>query len=155
DQLYTEMLGRIKETDENVPYKKGGYFYYSRTEQGKQYAIQCRRKGSMDAPEQVMLDLNEMGKGKAFISIGDMEVSDDGNYVAFSTDTTGFRQFDLHVKDLRTGQILPDTSPRVTSVAWAADNKTIFYVQEDPISKRSWQAFRHTLGSDKEDLVYE
>ena len=103
DALYNEMIGRIKETDENVPYRKGGYFYYSRTEQGKQYPIQCRRKGSMDAPEEVILDMNEMGKGHAFISIGDMEVSDDGNYVAFSTDTTGFRQYDLSVKDLRTG----------------------------------------------------
>jgi oligopeptidase B len=155
DQLYTEMLGRVKETDENVPYRKGGYFYYSRTEQGKQYPIQCRRKGSMDAPEQVMLDLNEMGKGHAFISIGDMEVSDDSNFLAFSTDTTGFRQFDLHVKDLRTGEILPDTAPRVTSVVWAADNNTVFYIQEDPVSKRSFQAFRHTLRGAKDDMVYE
>jgi oligopeptidase B len=155
ESLYNEMLGRIKETDENVPYKHGGYFYYSRTEQGKQYAIQCRKKGSMDAPEQVLLDLNEMGKGRAFISIGDMEVSDDGNYVAFSTDTTGFRQYNLQVKDLRTGKILPDSAPRVTSVAWAADNKTLFFVEEDPVSKRSFQAFRHALGADKDELVYE
>ena len=155
EQLYTEMLGRVKETDENVPSRKGGYYYYSRTEQGKQYAIQCRRKGSMDAPEDVMLDLNEMAKGHAFISIGDMEVSDDGNFVAYSTDTTGFRQYDLHVKDLRSGQTLADTAPRVTSVVWAADNNTIFYVQEDPVSKRSFQAFRHTLGSSNDAMVYE
>jgi len=155
EQLYTEMLGRIKETDENVPYKKGGYYYYSRTEQGKQYAIQCRRKGSLSAPEEVMLDVNAMGKGHAFISIGDMEVSDDGNFLAFSTDTTGFRQFDLQVKDLRSGEILPDHAPRVTSVVWAADNNTLFYVQEDPVSKRSFQAFRHTLRGTQDEMVYE
>jgi oligopeptidase B len=155
EQLYTEMLGRIKETDENVPYKKDGYFYYSRTEQGKQYPIQCRRKGSLSAPEEVLLDVNEMGKGHAFISIGDMEVSDDGNFLAFSTDTTGFRQFDLQVKDLRSGEILPDHEPRVTSVVWAADNNTLFYVQEDPVSKRSFQAFRHTLRGTQDDMVYE
>ena len=155
DQLYTEMLGRVKETDENVPYKKGGYFYYSRTEQGKQYPIQCRKKGSVDAPEEVMLDLNAMAKGHAFISIGDMEVSDDGNFVAFTTDTTGFRQFDLQVKDLRSGEILPDRAPRVTSLVWAADNNTIFYVQEDPVSKRSFQAFRHTLRGTSDAMVYE
>jgi oligopeptidase B len=155
ESLYQEMLGRIQETDVNVPYQLGGYFYYSRTEQGKQYPIQCRRKGSMEAPEEVMLDLNEMGKGRAFISIGDMEVSDDGNYVAFSTDTTGFRQFELQIKDLRSGQILPDRVPRVTSVVWAADNQTLFYVQEDPVSKRSFQAFRHALHSSSDELVYE
>jgi oligopeptidase B len=155
DQLYTEMLGRVKETDDSVPYRKGGYYYYTRTEQGKQYPIQCRKKGSMDAPEQVMLDLNAMGKGHAFISIGDMEVSDDGNFVAFTTDTTGFRQYDLQVKDLRSGEILPDRAPRVTSVVWAADNNTIFYVQEDPVSKRSFQAFRHTLRGTRDDMVYE
>ncbi len=155
ETLYNEMIGRIKETDENVPYKKGAYFYYSRTEQGKQYSIQCRRKGSMDAPEEVILDINAMGKGHAFISIGDMEVSDDGNYFAFSTDTTGFRQFDLAVKDLRTGEMLPDRAPRVTSVVWAADNSTLFYVQEDPVSKRSFQAFRHTLRGTKDEMIYE
>ena len=155
ESLYQEMLGRIKETDENVPYKHGAYFYYSRTEQGKQYPIQCRRKGSTDAPEEIVLDMNEMGKGHAFISIGDMEASDDGNYVAFSTDTTGFRQYDLQIKDMRTGEILPDRAPRVTSVVWAADNNTIFYVQEDPVSKRSFQAFRHTLRGTADELVYE
>jgi len=155
ETLYNEMLGRIKETDENVPYKKGGYYYYSRTEQGKQYAIQCRRKGSMTAPEDVILDLNEMSKGHAFISIGDMEISDDGNFCAFSTDTTGFRQYNLAVKDLRSGAVLPDNAPRVTSVVWAGDNNTIFYVQEDPVSKRSFQAFRHTLGGKTDEMIYE
>src|SRR5262245_818172 len=155
ETLYNEMLGRIKETDENVPYKKGGYYYYSRTEQGKQYAIQCRRKGSLTAAEEVILDLNEMARGHAFISIGDMEISDDGNFCAFSTDTTGFRQYNLAVKDLRSGEMLPDSAPRVTSIVWAADNSTIFYVQEDPVSKRSFQAFRHTLRGTTDEMIYE
>ena len=155
ETLYTEMLGRIKETDENVPYKKGGYYYYSRTEQGKQYAIQCRRKGSLTAPEEVILDLNEMAKGHAFISVGDMEISDDGNFCAFSTDTTGFRQYNMAVKDLRSGEMLPDRAPRVTSIVWAADNSTIFYVQEDPVSKRSFQAFRHALRGANDEMLYE
>jgi len=155
DALYKEMLGRIQETDTNVPYRLGGYYYYSRTEEGKQYPIRCRRRGSMDAPEEVVLDLNAMGEGLPFISLGDVEVSDDGNFVAFSVDTTGFRQYELQVKEMRTGEILPDRAPRVTSVAWAADNHTIFYVQEDPVSKRSFRAFRHTLGVADDSLIYE
>ena len=155
ETLYREMLGRIQETDSNVPYEKGGYFYYQRTEQGKQYPIQCRRKGSMQGPEEVLLDLNVMGEGRPFISIGDMEVSDDANFLAFSTDTTGFRQYELHVKDLRSGEVLADYAPRVTSVAWAADNRTLFYTQEDPVSKRSFLAFRHTLGGTSDDKIYE
>ncbi|HEX6791276.1 MAG TPA: S9 family peptidase [Candidatus Krumholzibacteria bacterium] len=155
EQLYKEMLGRIQETDTNVPFRRGGYFYYSRTEQGKQYSIQCRRKGSMDAPEEVLLDLNAMGEGLPFISMGDMEVSDDANFLAFSIDTTGYRQYELQVKDLRSGEILPDRIPRVTSVAWAADNKTIFYTQEDAVSKRSNQAWRHVVGAASDEMLYE
>ena len=155
ESLYNEMLSRIQETDVDVPYRKGGYYYYSRNEQGKQYKIHCRRQGSLDAPEQVLLDVNVLGEGRDFISIGDMEVSDDGNYLAYSTDITGFRQYDLQVKDLRTGEVLTDRAERVTSVVWAADNKTIFYIQEDPVSKRSHKAFRHTLGSSTDELLYE
>ena len=103
-KLYDEMLGRIKETDVEVPYKKGDYFYYMRTEAGKQYPIRCRRKGSMDAPEEVLLDVNELAKGQIFMSLGEFEVSDDGNLLAYTTDNTGFRQYMLAVKDLRTGK---------------------------------------------------
>jgi oligopeptidase B len=155
ETLYKEMLSRIQETDLSVPYKKNGWFYYSRDEQGKQYKIYCRRQGSMDAPEQVILDVNVLGEGLDFISIGDMEVSDDGNYLAFSTDKTGFRQYEMQVKDLRTGKVLSDRAERVTSIVWAGDNKTLFYIQEDPVSKRSHKAFRHTLGGANDDLLYE
>jgi oligopeptidase B len=109
----------------------------------------------MEAPEEILLDLNVMGAGLPFISVGDMEVSDDGNFLAFSTDTAGFRQYQLQVKDLRSGQILADRAERVTSVVWAADNRTLFYVQEDSVSKRSFRALRHTLGGTTDDLLYE
>jgi oligopeptidase B len=94
-KLYGEMLSRIKETDVEVPYKDGAYFYYVRTEAGKQYGIRCRKKGSMDAPEEILLDVNELAKGQKFMSLGAFEVSDDGNLLAYSTDNTGFRQFTL------------------------------------------------------------
>jgi oligopeptidase B len=155
-KLYDEMLSRIKETDIEVPYEEGGYFYYLRTEAGKQYGIRCRKKGSMDAPEEIVLDVNELAKGQKFMSLGAYNVSDDGNLLAYTTDNTGFRQFTLAVKDLRTGKLLADHVERVDSIAWANDNKTIFYTVEDEISKRSYRFYRHTVGTTGPDtLVYE
>src|SRR6202521_219756 len=155
-KLYDEMLSRIKETDVEVPYKEGDYFYYSRTEAGKQYQIHCRKKGGMDAPEEVVLDVNEMAKGQKFMSLGAYNVSDDGNLVAYTTDNTGFRQYTLAVKDLRTGKMLPDHAERVGSVVWANDNKTIFYSVEDDTTKRQYQVYRHTAGTSGSDkLDYE
>jgi oligopeptidase B len=154
--LYDEMLGRVKETDVEVPYKKGDYFYYTRTEAGKQYPIRCRRKGSMDAPEEIVLDVNELAKGQIFMSLGEFEVSEDGNLLAYSTDNTGFRQYVLAVKDLRTGKTLPDHAERVGSVAWANDNKTFFYTIEDEKTKRQYRMYRHAAGTaDTDTLVYE
>ena len=154
DALYKEMLGRIKQTDLTVPVSRHGYLYYSRTEEGKQYPIQCRRKGSMEAPEQVLVDLNELGKDKKFVGLGGFVVSDDQNLVAYTIDYTGFRQYALKVKDLRTGQTLADTLERVTSLAWAADNKTLFLVTEDAVTKRSDRLIRHVLGTTKFDEIY-
>jgi oligopeptidase B len=155
-KLYEEMLSRIKETDIEVPYKEGDYFYYSRTEAGKQYQIHCRKKGGMDAPEEVVLDVNEMAKGQKFMSLGAYNVSDDGNLLAYTTDNTGFRQYSLAVKDLRTGKLLPDHAERVGSVVWANDNKTIFYTVEDDTTKRQYQVYRHTAGTSGSDkLAYE
>ena len=154
DALYTEMLARIKQTDLSVPVALRGYLYYSRTEEGKQYPIRCRRKGNMDAPEEVLLDLNQLAGDRKFIGLGDYEVSDDQTLLAYSLDYTGFRQYTLHVKDLRTGTVLPDTAERVTSIAWAADNKTLFYVTEDAVTKRSDKLWRHALGSDKYEEIY-
>jgi oligopeptidase B len=126
DKLYTETLSHIQQTDDTVPNRKNGYWYYTRTIAGKQYRIYCRRKGSMNALEQVILDLNALEQGEKFMAAGAAKVSDDGSLLAYTTDNVGFRQYRLHVKDLHTGTVLPDTAERVDSVAWAADNKTIF-----------------------------
>src|SRR3954470_22750415 len=100
--LYEEMLSRIQETDTAAPFLKDGFWYYSRTEKGKQYPVLCRRKGSLEAPEEVLVDLNQLAEGKKFIALGAWEVSDDGNLLAYTTDDTGFRQYHLHLRDLRT-----------------------------------------------------
>jgi oligopeptidase B len=155
ERLYKEMLSHIKQTDVNVPYRWGNYFYYTRTEEGKQYPIFCRKRGSLEAPEEVVLDQNELAVGQKFMSVGEFVPSDDGNLLAYSTDNTGYRQYTLRVKDLRTGQMLPEAIERVNNVAWATDNKTIFYVTEDAVTKRSDKFFRHVLGTDKSDLIYE
>jgi oligopeptidase B len=161
DVLYKEMLGHIKQTDLDVPVRRGTYYYYSRSEEGKQYPIRCRKKaagdGSFDdnAAEEVLLDQNELAKGLKFLALGVFEVSDDGNLLAYTTDTTGFRQFQLHVKDLRSGAILPDSAERVDSVEWCSDNRTIFFTTEDPVTKRSNMVWRHPLGDETELVHHE
>ena len=152
--LYDEFIGRIKQTDLSVPYKLGGYWYYNRMEEGKQYAIFCRKPGSMDAPEQITLDLNECAKGHKFLGLGLYEVSDDGKYLMYSLDTTGFRQFQFALKDLESGHILPDQVGQINGAVWAGDSKTIFYVKEDA-AKRPYRLFRHKLGDQKDELIYE
>ena len=155
EALYKEMLGRIKETDEDVPYRKGGFFYYSRTVEGKQYPIYCRKQASLDAPEQVTLDLNALAEGKKFMSLGAYTVSDDGRSLAYSTDDTGFRQYTLFVKDLSTGQTSGKVAEKVGSVAWAADDKTLFYTVEEDKTKRQYRLYRHAMDQAAHDLVYE
>ncbi|HEY8205174.1 MAG TPA: S9 family peptidase [Pyrinomonadaceae bacterium] len=155
EKLYNEILSHIKQTDVNVPYKQGGYFYFSKTKEGLQYPMFYRKKGSLDAPEELILDQNELAKGQKFMSLGTLSPSDDGNLLAYSTDNTGYRQYTLQVKDLRTGQLLPEKIERVDSVAWANDNKTLFYVTEDAVTKRNDKMFRHMLGSDKYELIYD
>ena len=155
DTLYKEILSHIKQTDTNVPYRWGNYFYYSRTVEGQQYAILCRKQGNLDAPEQVLLDVNELAKGQKFMSVGAFVPSDDGNLLAYSTDNTGYRQYTLQIKNIRTGEILPDRVERINNLAWATDNKTIFYVTEDAVTKRNDKFFRHVLGTDKYELIYE
>jgi oligopeptidase B len=155
-KLYDEMLSRIKETDVDVPYREGDYFYYSRTEAGKQYAIRCRKKAMGDGPEEVLLDVNQLAQGQAFFSLQAFAVSPDGNLLAYSYDNTGFRQFTLAVKDLRSGQTLADHAERVGSVVWANDSQTVFYTQEDAVSKRQFRLYRHTVAAPAPDtLVYE
>ena len=154
EKLYKEMVGHIKETDQSVPYRFGNYFYYTRTEQGKQYPTYCR-KATLDGKEEVILDQNELAKGFKFFSIQAFAVSDDGNLLAYSTDTTGYRQFKLQIKDLRTGQLLPETFERVGSVMWATDNKTLYFTTEDAVTKRSDKFNRHVLGGKTDVLVEE
>jgi len=155
DALYNEILSHIKQTDLSVPVRRGDYYYYSRTEEGKQYPIRCRKKGSVDAKEEVLLDLNELGKGQKFVGLGDFVVSDDQNLLAYTIDYVGYRQFTLHVKDLRTGATLPDMVERVDSVAWAADNRTLFLTTEDAVTKRANRAWRHTLGDKDSEPLFE
>jgi len=155
EKLYKEMLGRIKQTDLSVPARIGEYYYYSRTEEGKQYPYRCRRKGSMTGAEEVLLDLNALAEGHTYLGLGAFEVSDDGNWLAYSTDTTGYRQYTLHVKDLRTAQTSGEAIERTGSVVWATDNKTLFYTTEDAVSKRSDKFWRHVVGADRNELLYE
>jgi oligopeptidase B len=153
--LYREMLARIKQTDLSVPVRRGQYLYYARTEEGRQYPWMCRREGSMDAPEDVLLDLNALAEGHEFLGLGAYEVSDDGQWLAFSLDTTGYRDYTLYVKELATGRTLDETIERAGSVAWAADNRTLFYTSEEPVSKRSYRLWRRVIGSGASDLLYE
>ena len=156
DALYKEMLGRIKQTDLSVPVKLGDWWYFNKTEEGKQYPTYFRSKTRDGKNAELLLDQNEMAKGYEFFSIGAFEPSDDGNMLLFSTDTTGYRQYTMQVKDLRTGKLLADKIERVTSTEWSADGKYIFYAQEDPVSKRNDKIFRHTVGgTGADELVYE
>src|SRR5712672_3523051 len=157
EKLYQEMLGRILQTDLSVPYRLRGYLYFTRTEEGKQYPIHARKRDAAEnAPEQLLLDLNALAAGHSFLSLGSFAVSDDNSLLAYSLDTTGFRQYTLQIKNLRTGEALPVRIERVTSAAWAADNRTLFYTVEDETTKRSYRLYRHVLGANEPDaLLYE
>ncbi len=168
EELYREMLSHIKQTDVSVPFREGAWWYYSRTEEGLQYAIHCRKAASSknmgapglasetwgsthigsgpEAPEEVLLDGNKLAEGHSFFAIGDTAISDDGRWLAYSTDTRGFRQYTLHIKDLETGETLPGEVERVGSLAWAADNRTLFYTVEDEQQKRQYQLWRGCAG---------
>ncbi len=155
DNLYKEMLGRIKQDDTSVPYKFGDYWYFTKTEEGMQYPTYLRSRSKDGREAEVLLDQNEMAKGFKYFAIGDFAPSDDGNWLAFATDTTGYRQYTLHIKNLKTGQMLPDKVERVTSVEWSNDGKYLFIGQEDAVSKRSDKIWRHTVGTNKNDLIFE
>jgi len=152
--LYDEMLGRIKQTDISVPYRDGAFWYYARTEAGRQYPIYCRKQDSLDAPEQLLLDLNELARGHPYMAVGAFSVSDDGRLLAYSTDVTGYREYTLLVQDLE--QLAPVAGPieKCGSVAWAADNRTFFYTVEDN-AKRFYQVWRQELGGSPELVLEE
>jgi oligopeptidase B len=155
EKLYKEMLSHIQETDLSVPYRQGEWLYYSRTEEGKQYPIYCRKQAE-DTEERITLDLNVLAEGEKFLALGAYAVSDDGNLLAYSTDVTGFREYTLRIKDLRTGELLPDEIKKVGSVVWAGDNRTLFYSTEDD-AKRPYRIFRHGLRqtAESDTLAYE
>ena len=152
--LYTEMLGRIQETDEDVPYPRGGHFYYSRTERGRPYSIYCRKK-SLDGPEEVILDQNQLAEGQTYLALGNIAVSPDEQLLAYSTNTDGNETYTIRVKHLRTGGLSVDEIPNTYySLAWANDNQTFFYVTLDA-AKRPYRIWRHQLGGKEDTLVYE
>jgi oligopeptidase B len=144
--LYREMLSHIVETDESVPYPDRGFLYFTRTVEGLQYPIHCRRQNHEGALEEVLLDVNQLAAGQPYMAVGEMAVSPNGNLLAYTTDSTGFRQYTLRVRNLVTGVDLPDTEERVGSLAWAADSATLFFTTEDEQTKRQDKLFRHTLG---------
>ena len=156
--LYDEMLARIQETDLSVPYKQNGYLYYSRTEEGKQYPVYCRTLDEINASEEIILDVNALAEGESFMSVGAFAVSDDNHLLAYSTDNTGFREYTLYIKDLRTGKLLSEKIEHVGSVAWAINSRTFWYGVEDD-TKRDYRIFRHKLGDDaggrNDVLIYE
>jgi oligopeptidase B len=154
ERLYHEMLGRIRQTDLTVPYREGGWYYYTRTEEGKQYPAHCRRPGSLEAPEEVVLDLNRLAEGKRFLSLGVFEISDDGRRLAYAIDDTGFRVYGLRVRDLDTGLDLDDRADDVDSAAWAADGTTLFYTVKDA-AKRPCRLYSRRLGEPRAELLYE
>jgi oligopeptidase B len=155
-KLYHEMRSRIKEDDSSVPVLDTGYYYYSRYQTGAEYEIHCRKKGSERAAEEIILDENQLAEGLSFCDVGGVVISPDQRYMAFAVDSVGRRIYDIHFKDLQTGQTLPDKIEAVTAnIQWAADNQTVFYVRQDPETLRSYQVFRYRLGSAKPELVYE
>jgi oligopeptidase B len=154
-KLYAEMVGRIKETDLSVPERIDGFWYYTRTVKGKQYGIFCRKRGSLKAKEEVLLDENAVAGGRKFSRVGIRRVSPDGNLLAYTWDTTGGEWYTLLVKDLRTGRILPDRADSVNySAEWAADNRTLFYGRDDD-AHRAYRVYRHTLGATSDTLVFD
>ncbi len=158
DRLYDEIIGRIKQTDESVPYKDNGYFYYTRFEEGKEYPIYCRKKESLDSAEEILLNVNEMAKGKSYIHISGLFISIDNKIMAYGVDTFSRRMYTIYFKDLKTGKIFDVSIPNTTGqVIWANDNKTVFYCTKDEQTLRADKIYRHRLGNTlkKDVLVFE
>jgi len=144
--LYNEMLGRIQETDLSVPYRKGDFYYYSRTETGKAYPIYCRKRGSLESPEEILLDQNELAEGHDFLELGVLAVSPNHQVLAYSIDTTGAERYTLRFLNLETREHFPEEILDTASVAWGNDNQTVFYAQLDD-TNRPYKLWRHSLGS--------
>lgn len=148
EDLYKEMRGRIKEDDSSVPYKENGYFYYTRYEEGKEYQIHCRRKSSMEAEEEVILDVNELAKGHDYCAVGGLQVSDNNKLLAYGIDTVSRRLYTIHFKNLETGETLEESIPNcAVGGAWAKDNQTFFYTGKDLETLRTDRIWKHILGT--------
>ncbi len=157
ENLYNEIIGRIRQTDESVPYFENGYYYYTRFEEGAEFPIYCRKKGTSDAPEEIMLNVNELAEGHSYFHVSGMNVSPDNRILAFGVDSVGRRKYALRFKDLETGEMLPDQISGTNGyVAWAAGSRTVFYTTQNEVTLRSENVFRHILGNDPDDrdLVY-
>ena len=154
DHLYHEMLGHLKQTDSSAPVRRGDFFYYSRTEEGKDYRIHCRKHHSLEAPEEVILDENALAQGHKFFNIAVLLPNDDNRLLAYTTDFTGYRQYTLQIKDLLAGQLLPEKFERVDDVVWGTDNQTIFFVTENAVTKRQDEFFKHVLGTTATERLY-
>lgn len=158
EKIYQEIIGRIKQTDESVPYKDNGYWYYTRYEEGKEYPIYCRKKGTLEAPEEVLLNVNDMAKGHSYYAINGLSVSDDNTLLAYGEDSVSRRRYTIYIKDLKTGKLVGQPIANTEGyVAWANDNKTLFYTQKDSVTLRSRWIIKHKLGQDskQDQVVYE
>lgn len=156
DKLFNEMKARIKEKDESVPYFSNGYFYYTKFEEGKQYYIACRKKGSLEAKEEILLDVNKMAEGHAYYSVSGMQVSPDNKLLVYGVDEVSRRQYALHIKNLETGEIYKDEVKNTEGYGvWANDNKTIYYVAKNPVTLLSEKIMKHTIGNNADAVVYE
>lgn len=156
--LFEEMKSRIKEDDQSVPYFKSGYYWYVRYEIGGQYPIYCRKKGSQEGPEEIILNVNELAKGKSYYQVGGTSTTPDQKVLAFAVDEIGRRIYSIHFKNLETGLISEESIPEITgNLVWAADNTTLFYSKQDPETLRSYRIYKHKLGTDPslDQLIYE
>lgn len=150
EDLFNEIVGRIKQTDESVPYKVDGYYYYSRYEEGKEYPIHCRKKDNMDGEEEITIDVNVVAEGQAYCAVSGRNISNDNKLMAYGVDFVSRRQYTIHFKNLETGEVYDDALTGTTgSVAWAKDNKTVFYTAKDDTTLRSYKIMRHVLGTDQ------
>ena len=157
-QLFEEMKGRIKEDDQSVPYLYNGYYYITRYEKGQDYPIYSRKKGSLDAPEEILFNCNELAKGHTFFQLGGLSVSPDNRFASFGVDTVGRRIYTIKIKNLETNEILPDVIENATGGSvWANDNHTLFYTRQDKVTLRANQIFKHKLqtSADQDILVFE
>lgn len=155
ERLYEEMKGRIKEKDESVPYFENGYLYYTRYEQGKEYPVYCRKKGGKDAPEEIILNVNVLAAGHEYYNATGLNVSPDNKLLAYGVDTVSRRKYTIYIKNLETGELLPDTIPETTGGStWANDNKTLFYTRKNATTLRSERIEKHVLGTATDKEVF-